>query len=206
VNAQSAGIVLDGQFSDWAGKPCVSDPVGDAQSNLDLSRFCFVSDMNAEDIYFMFERDGGSNSPTNWVIRMDINDDGDYNDPEDRLIDIRYNLSNNKSMVNVTLYNGGWGYLTTIASKADWGESGRDGGSRVELYSSFANLGITPGVAASVTMDIYSGNMTDVLDTPIQWTPANALGYVMLAVILISGSFWMARRMKKKKAFQSSQP
>ncbi|NSW50944.1 MAG: hypothetical protein HPY85_00375 [Anaerolineae bacterium] len=197
VKAQSAGISLDGDFSDWTGKPCVGDAIGDSQPTLDIASFCFFSDMNNQVVYFMFERSGSSNAPTDWMIRIDVNDDGDYSDPEDRLIDIRYNLSANKSLVDVAVYDGSGSYVTTIASKADWGESSRDGGARVELGVSFGNLGILPGVAVSVTMDMYSSSFADILDTPIQWTPANALGYLILLTILIVGSIWMALRTRK---------
>lgn len=190
----AAGIALDGYFNDWAGKPCVSDPNGDASPTLDLINFCFISDLDTQEIYFMFERSGSSNAPTDYVIRLDINNDGDYNDPEDRLITINYNLSQKKSMVDVNLSDGTGGYITTMASKANWGSSSENGGNKVELYATFADLGILPGVAAAITMDMYSGSYVDTLDTPVTWTPANALGYVLLGVILIAGCVWMAKK------------
>jgi hypothetical protein len=189
-----AGITLDGNFDDWAGKPCVSDPAGDAPANLDIILFCFVSDFDTEEIFFMFQRSGSGMAPTDYTIRLDINNDGDYNDPEDRLIQIRYNLSNAHSMVDVTVYDGTGNYLTTVASKADWGESGREGGARVELGMSWAQLGLTPGVTAAATMDIYSGNMVDILDTPVTWTPADALGYIILGIIVVCAALYMVYR------------
>ncbi|HET59783.1 MAG TPA: hypothetical protein ENN32_05395 [Chloroflexi bacterium] len=189
-----AGITLDGNFDDWAGKPCVSDPADDAPANLDIILFCFVSDFDTEEIYFMFQRIGNSLAPTDYTIRLDINNDDDYNDPEDRLIQIKYNLSNAHSMVDVTVYDGTGNYLATVASKADWGQSGRDGGSGVELGMSWTQLGLTPGVTAAATMDIYSGNMVDILDTPVTWTPADALGYVILGTIIVCAALYMVYR------------
>ncbi len=194
----AAGITLDGSFGDWAGKPCVSDPNGDASSTLDLVAFCFIADLDTQEVYFMFERSSGSNSPTDYVIRMDVNNDGDYSDPEDRLISIRYNLSKKKSMVDVDIYDGTWNYITTKASKANWGATGDDGAAQVELFASFADLGINPGVATAVTMDIYSGNFDDVLDTPVTWTPADALGYMLLGGIILGASIFMVFQRKKK--------
>ena len=104
----AAGIItLDGNFDDWNGQPCISDPIGDASSDAnDLTAFCFVSDQTDEIAYFEIERVKDTNKPLTSVIYIDNNDDGDYTDTEDRSIEIVYNANQNNTRVSVEVYDG----------------------------------------------------------------------------------------------------
>jgi len=45
------------------------------------------------------------------------------------------------------------------------------------------------------------GGASDVLDTPVQWSPANALGPLLLWALLLAAVLWMAhQRTRQEKA------
>ncbi|MCB2178841.1 hypothetical protein KQH61_05455 [bacterium] len=198
----AAGITLDGSFDDWDGQPCISDPLGDASSaSNDLTTFCFVSDQEAELAYFMIERDKETNKPLTSIILIDNNNDGDYTDPEDRAIEVVYNANQNSTKVDVDIFDGTGALISTVATGANWGQTGSDGASRVELGASFADLGFAPGATVAVSMYVISmqGNTVDDGSAEIQWTPADALGPVLLAGILLAASLGLAY-LKTRKA------
>ncbi|MBN2048203.1 MAG: hypothetical protein JW750_10205 [Anaerolineaceae bacterium] len=197
VAAQSASIILDGLFDDWAGQACITDPQDDADESNDILRFCFAAEQSAGNLYFMVERQKETNKPLNLSVRLDINDNGSYGDAVDRSIYVVYNPNQNDTKVDVFVYDGGGSQLSTVTSSASWGEVGSTGASRVEFYAPLSVLGIDPGSAAAITMDVisYQGNsIDDGLNTPVQWTPADALGWGLLLLILIGASFFMAYR------------
>lgn len=199
--AYAGDIVVNGEFSDWDGQPCVDDLGGETNNTDDLVKFCFVADQDAEITYFFVQRVGDSNSPLDANIKLDMNNDGDVTDPEDRNIDIKYNLNNNTSLVDVDLYDGQGNFLVEIANKENWGDSGTAGGARVEMSLTFAQLGIVPGLGAAISMQVGSTQGSTVVDTVIevQWTPANALGDGLLIGILIAASLGMAYLVIKKQ-------
>lgn len=198
--AFAAGIiVLDGAFDDWIGQPCISDPIGDStQVSNDLTSFCFVSDQTDEIVYFEIERVQDTNKPLVTIIYLDINGDGDYTDVEDRYIKTTYNANQNSTRVSVDVYDGQSSLVSNVTSGADWGQQGSNGASKVELGVSFADLGIIPGSTVAVSM--YSVSMQGaVIDdgmAEIQWTPANALGWALITVILIVSAALMTQKVR----------
>lgn len=202
VYAQT-GIVLDGSFDDWAGQPCIEDEVGDSASDAtDIVKYCFVSDQESEITYFLIERVGDTNRPLSAVIQLDIDDNNSYSDAVDREIQVFYNLSQQGSRVDVDVYDGQGNLVQNIASGASWGASGGSGGTQVELGVPFSVLGIVPGFAVSLSMNVASvqGSTIDDGSTEVQWTPADALGEEILIIILIAASLGMAYIAYRKNA------
>jgi hypothetical protein len=189
----AAAITLDGSFGDWSGQPCISDVSGDAPQADDLITFCFVTDQSAEITYFMLERVGGTNSPLDAILYFDINDNGNYNEDSDRRLVIKYNPTLNSAKVDVDLLTGTGGYITQLAKGENWGQSGGAGGGLVEFSATFANLGLTPGLASSVSMYAASGNSggSDQMGA-VQWTPADILGLPLIGILLVSASLLLA--------------
>lgn len=206
--ALAAGIItLDGSFGDWSGQPCIGDPVGDASSDSnDLTNFCFVSDQTDEIAFFFIERLKDTNKPLNFTIFLDINDDGDYTDAVDRLIRGNYNANQNNTKVDVDLYDGQDVFLKEIAKGVDWGENGRNGASKVELGVSFADLGIAPGSTVAISMFTAStqGGAVDDGSLEVQWTPADALGWVLLGFLVVLASYKMVNKSRRKESHEDS--
>lgn len=79
LSASSSGnVVIDGNFSDWAGYPNLADPSGDAaKARGDLSAFSWGNNSNTESNFWMIERypvDGN---------HSDDNDDANHHDHGD---------------------------------------------------------------------------------------------------------------------------
>lgn len=195
----SAGaITLDSNFSDWAGQPCVPDPVDDCDNNrADLVSLFFASPPNDSNIYFMAETAAGANQPLGLRIQIDTNNDGIYTSAVDRIILVRYQAKQNDSEVEVDLLDGQEEDVAEIARGADWGESRLEGSNRVEWGVSLAQLGVQAGQPIRMLMQSRGGsaNGNSWCDTTqeIQWSPADALGPVLLLVIGLSVAFVAAR-------------
>jgi uncharacterized membrane protein len=201
--AAAAGpIALDGHFDDWAGMPCVPDPLGDiALRDLDLINLCFATNPGDESAFFMAERSSqNSRDSLDLNLYIDTDNNGNYNAPNDRLAVIHYDLKNKWSRVDVNLYDGTGAFLSTIANNADWGEGWSEGGSRVEWGIPFAALGINPQQAIRLFMVSTDGAHTfdrlpDAGD--IQWSPANILSWPLLILFGTAGAGWLAYRRKR---------
>jgi hypothetical protein len=186
----AAPLVVDGQFSDWNGQPYISDSTGDgATNNSDITGFYWGTNPNEEFIYWMVERRqlSSGNPSVYYFIAVDTNNDGDYNSPADRLVRVYYDPNRGSSLVQVHVFNGA-GTLISQAS-GDWGDPSDQGGQRVELRVSFADLGIDARQA--ISMYVYSSqnqnaNNADRLpDTgDITWTPIHILDWAGLGLLL----------------------
>jgi hypothetical protein len=194
--ARAADIVLDGLFSDWAGQPNVGDPQGDARSNpTDLRTFYFADNPGVEAAYFMAERWQGSSQGMTLRLSVDTGNDGNYGGTGDRLVVIDYvPLLNGR--VRVSLYDGTGRYLKTVAGNARWGEAGSQG-RRVEWGVSFADLGIQPFQTIRLRLVSMQGIRVSDEIAEVQWSPANALGWPLLALLAAAGAGWLARRRRK---------
>ena len=190
--AQADGpIVLDGQFADWNGQPGISDPQGDGGGNTtDLLMFSFAAVDNDDTAYFMVQRGGGSQ----WfdcTLLIDTNNDGIYTDLDDRMIVVSYKPKGNSSTVSVDVHDGTGGYLFSAGS-GDWGETTKEGGSRLEFGVVFSDLGIAAGQPIRMILQSMSGSQVMDATDEVQWSPANALGWVLLGGIVLAGSAGMA--------------
>jgi hypothetical protein len=185
-------IVLDGQFGDWAGQPSVSDPQGDAQNNrTDIKAFYFTTNPDEDTAYFMLERWNASNNQINYVLDIDTNNNGNYSEAGDRIVWVNYRPNANGA-TEVILLSGTGSYIRTIASNAPWGE--KKPGARVEWGVPFSDLGI----AAFQTIRLQAVSMQNLKISDsvaeVQWSPADALGWVGLGALALLGSFWLYRR------------
>jgi hypothetical protein len=197
VGRAADDIILDGAFADWVGQSGITDPVGDASRPFDdLTGFYFATNPDDSTAYFMAER-VSSNSPLNLVLLIDTNDDGVYDDPGDRYITVSYNPQGNSSSVEVMVYNGTGGFVSLVTGGSDWGESGREGGSRVEWGVSFADLGLSAGQAIRMVLESHQGSATADTTEEVQWSPANALGWALIAILVAGGATWLTRQRRQ---------
>jgi hypothetical protein len=191
--ARAANIVLDGSFADWLGQPNVPDPQGDAASDqTDLQAFYFTHNPGDATAYFMAERWQGGFLPLWLVLYVDTDNDGNYLEAGDRRIAVYY-LPIPRGRVRVDLYDGTGTFINNIAANAAWGEAGVDG-RRVEWGVSFADLGIAPFQPIRAQLVSMQGGSQSDSTAEVQWSPANALGYPLLAGLMAVGAAWLAHR------------
>jgi len=192
VHAQSAAIVLDGQFDDWLGQPNVPDPQGDARTNhSDLSAFYFANNPDQDYLYFMAERWDLGSEGLELRLFIDTNNNGLVTEPADRIVEVRYH-PNQGGRTYVDLYDGTGGFLKQVAYQMNWGEAGKAG--KVEWGVTFTDLGIAP--YQTIRMQLVSYHGTQVSDTvaEVQWSPANTLGWYLLVLLGIIGLAWSYSR------------
>jgi hypothetical protein len=192
--AYAAGsIVLDGAFGDWNGQASISDPHGDAANGpTDIKTFYFATNPGDSNLYFMTERWERAGGTINYSLYLDMDNNGVYTDPGDRFIVVAYKEQKKKSQVDVQLYDGGGGFLATLANNADWGDSEDSGGTRVEWGASMDDLGMVPGQTIRMTLQSSDSDGVSDSTSEVQWSPADALGWPILIVILLAGAIWMA--------------
>lgn len=189
ARAQSGTIVLDGQFGDWLGQPSIPDVQGDAQnSHSDLSTFYFTNNPDQDYLYFMAERWDPGSQGLDLTLSIDTNNNGVYSEPADRIISVIYH-PNQGGRTYVNLYDGQGSLLRVVVDKALWGEPGP--GSRVEWGITFTDLGIA--AYQTISMQLVSNHGTQLSDAvaEVQWSPANALGYWLLALLTVGGLGWV---------------
>jgi hypothetical protein len=187
--ALAAGpITLDGAFGDWSGQANLPDPVGDCgKSSIDLDNFAFATNPDESNVYFMAERVDGDNQPIGVRLYVDTNNNGIYTELVDRIIRVRYQPADSGSSVDVDNYSGADTFIGALASNANWGESRASGARRVEWVVSFANLGIVSGQPIRMYLESRPGNTPggSACDSTaeVQWSPADALGLPLLALV-----------------------
>jgi hypothetical protein len=190
-------IILDSLFLDWVGEPCIADPAGDAyNSTSDLINFCFTTNPNDPTAYFMAERPGGSQY-FRFRLLIDTDNDGVYNESSDRYLSVDYDPHGNRSDVWVNLYSGSGQFLMNVADNVDWGESNPEGGGRVEWGVGFSALGIVPGQPIRIVLETYHGQTLSDSSVEVQWSPADALGWLLLGVLIAGGAAWFSLLQKR---------
>ena len=192
AQAQSAAIVLDGQFDDWLGQPNVPDDQGDAHTNhSDLSAFYFANNSDQDYLYFMAERWDLGSEGLDLRLFIDTNNNGLVTEPSDRIVEVRYH-PNQGGRTYVDLYDGTGAFLKQVAYQMNWGEPGK--ASKVEWGVTFSDLGIAP--YQTIRMQLVSYNGTQVSDTvaEVQWSPADALGWYLVIFLGIIGLGWLYQR------------
>jgi len=196
----AATLVVDGQFSDWAGQPHIDDPPGDGQTpNTDAIALYWGTNPGESYIYWMMQRAAPPNPNVRiyFFVYVDADNNGSQ-DPNDRLVRVEYDPQSSSSQVVVTVFSGAGQQISQ--SSGDWGESIQEGSSRCEWRVSFADLGID----AHQTISMYAGagqnanpnNMDRVPnDGSITWTPIPILGYPWLIgiVVVAIGVIWYVR-------------
>ncbi len=190
-------VAIDGDFLDWVCQPFVSDPPDDCGiKRLDLLTFAFVTNPDNPTAYFMAES-SADNGTLYLILRVDTNNNGVYDDPADRIVRVEYKTRPRASQVTVTLFDGTDTYLETIGENEDWGASKNEGGRQVEWAVTFAQLGIPAGQPIRLILASHPGGgnapVCDITDE-VQWSPATALGFAIICILLILAAVDMARR------------
>ncbi|MCC6626630.1 MAG: hypothetical protein IT340_04415 [Chloroflexi bacterium] len=199
-------ITIDGQFADWSGQPSIADPLNDChKSDLDITTFAFTSSHTLATSYFMAKRQTRKNGPMGYILKLDTNNDGDYTDSTDRLVQVRYDNLPTSSQVDVSISTGAGAFIATIATGQDWGESAAEGGLRVEWPVTYAQLGIAPGQVIRMVLSSRPGNSNQansICDTTdeVQWSPADALGYPLVAVLVGGALVSVAHQQRRRRA------
>ncbi|MBN1580844.1 MAG: hypothetical protein JXA89_09095 [Anaerolineae bacterium] len=204
----AATLVIDGQFGDWAGQPSVQDDNDGGNSNVDILTFYWGTNPGDDHIYWMLERES-SNAKVYYFVYLDTNNDGDYTDAQDRLVQAHYSPGKNAGEVTVTILDGTGSQIST--SSGDWGDSKDQGGKHAEWRASFSDLGID----AHQTVNMYAGasqnqNQSNLDRVPndgdITWTPIPVLGWPWIAVIAaaVIGIAWYTKGRFKWRQTSSS--
>jgi LPXTG-motif cell wall-anchored protein len=206
--APQGDITLDGEFNDWNGIPnLVDDPDDASESEGDLFRLYWANDVDGTTVFWQIERygsdglPGGALDPTNeqskkvkYTVFMDVNNNGDFDDPIDRHVRINYDPKASASLVTVDVrpaLGGGW---ENIARNQDYGDSEGEGGHRVEFAVSWADLGVSFG--QPIRMSVESDHNDRLPNTgDIQWSPASIFGLPVLIGLFIAGviAIWWFR-------------
>lgn len=186
----SGGIVTDGQFNDWIGGMNISDKSGDCTDGTlghDAHYLYWGVNSNDSTLYFMIERytDAGTaaGQDVTYKIYVDTNNNGQYTDDGDRLIQVYYQPRQNNSNVAITVTkpNG-----TQIDSyNGDWGQSIREGALKAELGAPFADL----GMQFNQTIRFYAASQCDRIPDQgdVQYSPIPILDYPLLALLMAGG-------------------
>lgn len=192
-------ITIDGQFDDWEGQPCLNDGRGDAVPTGDIATFYWGTNEGINRLYFMLERfsptDGvQSFIPVEYRLYFDLNNNGNYNDFVDRYVLVNYSPRTNFGFVQVKVYRTNNSLVASYGGK--WGEGVREGQRRCEFYISMSDLGIDPG--QSVRMYVTTGRATGDRcpdEGDIQWAPVPAAGMPLLIVMILLGTYFIAKEL-----------
>ncbi|MGQ9458038.1 MAG: 6-pyruvoyl-tetrahydropterin synthase-related protein [Anaerolineae bacterium] len=192
--ALAAGpIVVDGQFGDWDGQAYLDDPVGDAHiPSTDIERFSWGTNPGDSTAYFFFQR-AQEHEPRGvlYLLWVDTDNNGQYGEPQDRLVTVLYRPRNGNSVVLVVVLTGAGQVVNSY--EGDWGDSREEGGTRCEIGVSFADLGIGAGQAIRMFLQSAPGGQGNLISDrapdagDIQWSPVDALGHVLLGALLGGG-------------------
>jgi len=197
--ALAATIVIDGQFADWVGQSHATDPPGEVPGRIDMLTFYWATNPGVSNVYFMIQRSypgGLGNQPVYYRVAIDTDCDHAYNEANDRYILVAYDPIADAGPVIVVVMTGNDNYVSS--SGGNWGDPrgpAPDGGTRAEWGVSFADLGIS----ANQQICFFAGSYQNAMDaarggTPddripasgdITWTPIPALGYPLLALVMV---------------------
>jgi hypothetical protein len=148
--ADNPVITLDGNFSDWEGHMYIADPIGDAAiHHRDIIAFYWANNPDDETCYWMLERVPAS-STVRYILFLDMNNNGDFRENVDRLVQVVYNPQQNSSFVRMIVRYGDTGQRISSVYNQDWGESSTEGGRKVEFAVSFDDLGM--GIGQTIRM------------------------------------------------------
>ena len=154
-----------------------------------------------------FDGTNGQGWYARYLIYIDTNNNGDYDDDGDRRAVITYIARTHNSLVNVKIYPPNSFRKISDSGWHDWGESRSEGGLRVEFPLDWDDLGIEFGDVIRLYAVSFSGlsihpNVRDRVpdgDADIQWSPASVLGPWLLAAGSVAGIavIWYVSRRRK---------
>ena len=183
-------ITIDGAFTDWTGQSCIPDPSGDGGDNYhDITSFCWANNPDVSNAYFYAVRVGGKGGdPVTYTLYIDTGNNGVFTDPNDLVVTIDYSTSGNTSSVTTSWHLVSGGGVGSSLPGA-WGENKQNDARYVEWVVPFTAMGISAGQPIQMCL-AANGSVVDTTGI-VQWSPANALGWIMLGVILVGASVWM---------------
>lgn len=212
-------ITLDGLFGDWTGKAHLPDAAGDQSGSvrLDIAAFYWANNIDEGINYHMLERHtrngepyNGSNGQRSWaryIVYIDTNNNGNYEESGDRRAVVTYVPRRNRSLVNVKIYPANSFSKISDSGWNDWGESRNEGGLKVEFALDWEDLGIEFGDVIRMYAVSFTGlsgfpNIVDRVPdggADIQWSPASVLGPWLLGAASVGGIavIWFLSRRRK---------
>ncbi|MCH9009546.1 MAG: hypothetical protein IIC21_02840 [Chloroflexi bacterium] len=194
----SSFIVLDGDFEDWAGRANIVDPLGDARNARgDIIAFHWANEPDDKTAFWMIERPPNIDKSVRYSLHLDMNDDGDFTDAVDRIVEVLYAPGLRSSRVDTRVRRADNNQLIAVDANRDWGETIAEGSSRVEFGVPYADLGFSFGsVFRTYVESSYGDRVPDSGD--IQWTAIPILGYLGVGAALLVGGFgiWWFRLRK----------
>ena len=190
-----SAIELDGEFEDWSGRANIVDPPGDArEAGGDIIGLYWSYKPDDETTYWMIERPPGHDEIARYSLHLDMNDDGDFTDSVDRIVEVSYAPGSSRSRVDTKVRRADNNQLIAVDKNRDWGETTAEGSSRVEFGVSYSDLGFSFGSVFRTYVESSHGDRApDAGD--IQLTAIPILGYASLGATLLAGglAIWWFR-------------
>ncbi len=188
-------IELDGEFEDWIGRANIVDPSGDAgMARGDIIAFYWANNPEDETAYWMIERSTGQIESAEYSVHLDMNDNGEFTDAVDRIVEVSYAPESSKSRVETQVRQADNSELISVDKISAWGETTAEGSSRVEFGVPYSDLGFSFG--AVFRMYVESGSGDRAPDTgDVQWSAIPILGYLGVGAALLVGgvAIWWFR-------------
>ncbi|GEM_PF-961575 len=206
--AAPGAIVLDSNFADWTGHALLSDPSGDSSGGArhDLHEFYWANNLDQEINYYMVRRytsdgqpfngENGQSRPVTYVLHLDTNNNGNYAETSDRIVQVSYEPKANHGRVRVRVRRAGNFHLIRDSGWQDFGETRGEGGLRAEFAVSWQDLGISLGAVIRMYVTSQTGSMPSPTvrdrlpdgNADVQWSPASILGPWLLAAAFALGA------------------
>ena len=210
-------ITIDSDFSDWAGQAVVSDPSGDQSGKIknDVHQLYWANNVDQEINFHMIKRhttdglpfDGtnGQKKAVKYILFVDVNNDGDYTDDADRLVEVRYHPKATEGKTRVKVRSPTSKRVISDLGNQDWGETVGEGGLRVEFAVDWDDLGFNFGGAIRFYAISFEGGRKSpkIKDRipdgagDIQWSPASIFGPLMLTILFgvgVAAIWWFRGR------------
>ena len=184
-----SSIQLDGKFEDWIGRGNIVDPSGDARkARGDIVGFHWANNPDDEAAHWMIERPPGQDKNARYSLHLDMNDNGNFTDAVDRIVEVRYAPGPHRSWVETRVRRADDNHLIAINRFRDWGETTAEGGSRVEFGVPHTDLGFSFGSVFRMYVESsFDDRAPDAGD--VQWSAIPILGYVGVGIALLLGGF-----------------
>ena len=119
----SGPIVMDGVFADWAGQSNIAGASGDAdQDERDMTKFWWADNVAESRFDWRVDRVGSKKKVT-YVLHVDANNNGDFDDNVDREVEVVYEPRKNDSHVDVKIRGGDTQDNISQTKNNDWGRA-----------------------------------------------------------------------------------
>ena len=134
----------------------------------------------------MIERVAEQKKLVRYSLHLDMNNDGDFKDAIDRIVEVKYRPRKHNSKVDVKVRQANSRKKIAEYKKNDWGDSKEEGGARVEFGVPMDDLGFSFGSAFRMYVESnWDDRAPDTGD--IQWSPMPILGIIGMGVLLLGG-------------------